>query len=183
MKINGIDVDHTNSERVLAAIDGAYHLAETTNGGTSWGYKTNSPDNLLAITIDPVLPTSLLTGDDIYTYRSSDGGDTWSARQLQSFTDTSDIWVKPDDRTHILVATTDTLARPYGVHLNTQYGFGMWTRTLSNKSLTLASDPNNPSVVYVGTHDNGYVMRSADGGFTWILYSPERFVGERRKRY
>ena len=151
-EINDIAVDPTNADRMLAAID-REHLTETTDGGTSWHVLNSSPTDILVVTIDPQNPNTVLIGDANYTYRSGDGGATWSDPQLKSFTWTSDIWMKPDNSKHILVATTHDLARPYGVHVNTQYGWGSWTRTFSGKSLTLASDPNNPATVYLGTDD------------------------------
>jgi hypothetical protein len=66
------------------------------------------------------------------------------------------------------------LARPYGVHLNTQWGWDSWERTLSSQSLTLASDPNNSDKIYVGTKEGGSVLKSTNGGYlySWTLFSP-----------
>ncbi|MCO6451700.1 MAG: hypothetical protein J5I90_13025 [Caldilineales bacterium] len=171
VRVNDISVASDDNAFVIAAIEGDVHLAKTTNGGATWMYMENSPTNLLAVQFDPVLPTSMYVGNDSQTFRSSDGGESWG-RQLSEGTDTSDFWIKSDDRQHVLVATTDLLARPYGVYLNQQYGWGSWTRTFAGKSLTLAGDPNDASHVYVGTHDSGSVNRSTNGGSNWSLVSP-----------
>ena len=171
--VEDLSIDPNSSDTVYAALGGDAHLAGSTDRGASWAYLLNSPTDLLAVTVDPENSSAIYVGDDVFSYRSGNGGESWQ-EQLKSFTEVRDIWINPSNRQHILIATTSPWARPYGVHLNTQWGWGIWETTLSSQSLTLASDPNSSDSVYVGTKGGGYVLKSTNGGYldSWTLFSP-----------
>lgn len=185
--IEGLAVNPTASGMAFAAVTGYGHqLARTTDSGLTWDYLVDSPTDLGAVTIDPKNPSTIFvgrtrhSGSFFYIYKSMDGGQSWAAmRFLYVYPGTtklgvSDIWVHPDDSNTILVAGAD-FAGLYegagGIYKSTDGG-AHWNRPSNFWAATLASDPNNPMILYCGSERLGYVFRSTDIGSSWTRISP-----------
>ena len=173
-----------SSNTVVAAIEGNYHLAVSTNAGNSWGEFVNSPTNRAAIAYDPQNPDYLYAGFG-WQYRtntayqlniSTDGGLGWTLSGLMFYNPGSvtvgvtDIWVNPNDAQKILV----TVGSPYGGIYISSNGGSTWSSFLSDTfwASAVAADPNNSDRLFYGTYHYGYVMLSLNGGTIWDDISP-----------
>lgn len=189
--VEALAVHPTSSDIVFAAIQGSgYCLAKTTNRGTSWDYLVDSPTNLGAVAVDPQNPSTIFVGEgteyqrDVYIYKSTDGGQSWTGTALFHLYDTielgvSDIWIDPSDSSTILVAVrgeTDFVGQHGGGVYRSTDGGATWGRSpvwLTIQSVTtLASDPKDPQILYYGTSAWGYVYKSTSGGSGWTRISP-----------
>ena len=189
--ISGLAVDPTSSDTVFATLSGGESsLATTTNGGNSWDYLVDSPTNLGSIAVDPQIPSTIFVGEgtgyqrDVYIYKSTDGGQSWTGTALFHLFETitvgvSDIWIDPSDSNIIFAAVrggTDFVAMDGGGVYRSTDGGEKWYRSpvwLTIQSVTtLAYDPKDPQYLYYGTSAAGYVYRQTYGGTGWTRISP-----------
>lgn len=179
-RIEDIAVHPVSSSTIFSTIRGdGYYMATSNNGGKSWDYLPGSSADLGAVVIDPHDPYPIWVGDGahsdrrFYVYKSINRGESWEEMQFMQFTATtatgiSDILVKTDDPNTLLVSMWGW----DGILARTTDGGLTWHKS-NSEELTpgftaLAADPNNPNVVYSGTHD-GAVIRSTVFGApgTW----------------
>ncbi len=152
----------------LAAASGG--IWKTVDGGLTWEPLTDELASLNhgTVAIDPNNHDTVYIGTGEYTtgsngagiFRSEDGGLTWE--QLAD-ADTigsqfSGIAIDPTDSNIIHATTRD------GYFRSDDYGV-TWTRYKSGAASSLALNPLDPTVVYIGRHDDG-IYRSTDGGNT-----------------
>jgi photosystem II stability/assembly factor-like uncharacterized protein len=157
--IKNLAVHPTFSNTVLAAVYGD-KLAKTTDEGTSWNYLVDSPTTVGGIAFDPQNPSTIWVGGGSYVYKSSDDGQNWVGIQfLECYPGPcdsrgSDILIKPDDSDSILVGTSSF----DGVLARTTDGGLSWEQ-LGFSTTALATDPNNPDVVYMGKTQIGQIFQ------------------------
>jgi photosystem II stability/assembly factor-like uncharacterized protein len=106
-------------------------------------------------------------------YRSSDGGNAWSAVPALDGISVFDIEFAPDGTTYL--ATQDSVRK------STDSGLTWATLNLgigpNDQVFDVAIDPSNPSILWAGVADAAgsqpvNVMRSTDGGATWTNRTP-----------
>lgn len=185
--IQGLAADPGGSGRVIAAIEGPSHpMAVTAGGGAPWLYliDDDTPTNVGAVAVDPANPSTWYTGDGlvgnwqwVYTFRSTDGGNTWTANQLFYKTDgpvgqvvyhrVFALAVDPGNASTVLAAVAEQRTAYGGVYKSSNAG-ASWSRTLPDWATALAFDPTSPGRVYAGAVRYGKVYRSTDSGTTWI---------------
>ncbi len=130
----------------------------------------------------------MLAGDGVY--KSTDGGKTWNNVGLKNTQHIGRIIIDPKDPNHVLVAGLGNVFAPNnerGVFLTTDGG-KTWKKTLfvndSTGAVDLASDPDDPSVVYAAmwqmqahpwldyfmpeTGAGSGIFKSTDGGEHWV---------------
>ncbi|MFQ5805223.1 MAG: WD40/YVTN/BNR-like repeat-containing protein [Phycisphaerae bacterium] len=148
---------------------------KTTDGGILWIPLTDELSNLNhgAVAIDPSNPDVIYAGTGEYTtwsegdglFRSTDEGLTWNrtATIAQVGSTCSGIVVDPANSLRIHVTGNAGYVR-------TDDGGASWSRYLSDAASSVALNPDNPNVVYVGRQSDG-VYRSTDGGnsFTKLI--------------
>lgn len=175
-------------EKIFAALEGK--LAKTSDGGDQWSI-TNISFNTLAICKDDT--SFLLAGtapggflnnmDPFYYYQSENGGISWIRKQLFSVNGpvgysfklwTGDILLYPNDPGKYIFGT-DGGGGGTGIRI-TMDGGSSWLINFGTGVSTLAQDPTNEEIVYLGTSDPGYVHRSAEDGKNWEKISPDDFV-------
>ncbi len=144
---------------------------KTVDGGGLWTPLTDEMSNLNhgAIATDPSNPDTIYAGTGEYTtysigdgvFRSTDGGMTWE--RLASATEVGALC------SGIVVDPTN----PDIIHLTGNYGYyrsddgGInWVRKKMGIASAVALNPVDPSIVYIGRHNDG-VYRSTDGGDNW----------------
>lgn len=163
--INDLAVHPTSSGTVFAAVKGRGHyLTNTTNGGTSWDYLSDSPTDRGAVAIDPQTPSTMYAGfgwrgrsNQVYSLdKSINGGQGWtSTGNLFStigyhYVGVSDIWVSPSDSTTILVAVAGEPQQGDGIYRSADGG-ATWEQPRAIWATTLAADPTNDQILYFGT--------------------------------
>jgi photosystem II stability/assembly factor-like uncharacterized protein len=168
----------------LPRVAGAGLNTWTSNGP----YSPYGGELVYALAINPVVPTTLYAGTVGGVFRSTDGGNSWSAANggvLDQLGDVRALVINPTSPSILYAGIPGSIA---GVFRSTDGG-NSWS-TLSQAlayggafSLyiySLAIDPVNPSIVYVGIQDEG-VFRSTDGGESWSPAGaglPGNFGGE-----
>jgi photosystem II stability/assembly factor-like uncharacterized protein len=117
--------------------------------------------------LDPAKPTTVYAGTTQGLYKSTDGGSTW-VRQTGADVIVNDVYVDPNQPTHVLLATDRG-----GVLRSEDSGM---TFQPSNEGFTLrqvvayAADQRDPTQLYVGVVNDkevGGVFASKDGGVKW----------------
>lgn len=194
--VNDVAISSFSSSSAIVAISGRFQLQKTTDAGGSWdAVGPDAPVNANTITIDPGNPNRMFTGSGITGFvgtirRTEDGGETWKrVDESSSSGPVRAIWVHPSNPDIVLALADDRsywsydytfnpplrwwISRPGGVRRSTDGGEN-WNLTYSWGSQTtrLASDPDNPDVVYMGTARMGYVNRSTNAGASWTPISP-----------
>lgn len=184
--IQDLAVDPAGSGRVIAAIEGPSHpMAVTAGAGEPWAYLIgdDKPTNVGAVTVDPTHPGTWYAGDGlignwrwVYTFRSTDAGNAWTANQLLYKTEgpvgqvvyhrVFAMAVDPGNAGTVLAALAEQRTAYGGVYKSSDAG-ASWSRTLPDWATSLAFDPASPGRVYAGAMRYGKVFRSSDSGTTW----------------
>ena len=161
--VNVLASDTSKPSVVYAGVGGG--ILKSIDGGATWS-KTSLPAPLArTVSIKPRNPDTLyggVAGGGIY--RSTDGGQNWKACKLQQ-----QIYVVNE-----LLATDSAVYAATGIGvLKSSDGGDNWTP--ANNGLptntdirTIAVDPSNPSVLYVGTFGAG-IFKTTSGGEKWEL--------------
>jgi hypothetical protein len=187
--ITGLAVHSSNSNTLYAALVGQW-VAESFNGGNSWDYQTDSYSNQGAIAIAPNDPSTLWTGMGwgykntntyVKAYRSTDGGQKWYPISLflnryYVQLGVADIWIDPGNANTVLIAMAGFYQYGGGIYKTTNGS--TFSKKYSFWASALASDPNNPALVYFGSQNCGYVYQSTNTGDTWDNISPGSPAGE-----
>lgn len=195
--IKAIAVHPDDSKFAVAAIEGyGYYVAVTNDGGNSWNYLEGSPTNQGAVSIDPQNPETIWVGDTyhldlrFYVHKSTDGGQNWQHIELNTCIHTtegcdsgiSDILINKHSSDKILVGMdglgilTDWLKRSID-------GGNTWIPIPSYPCTALATDPNDPNVVYSGKRKIGEIFRYTDiweDVIGWAEITPESGIGDVR---
>ena len=141
---------------------------KTTTTGSTWTPMTDELSilNHGAIAIDPQNPDTVYVGTGEYTtgstgdgvFRSTDGGATWQriATTSQVGNNCSGLVVHPMNSNLLHV----TSSSGYTQSLD---GGSTWTRRLNGNVSSMAVDPTNPNIVYLGVNGAG-IYRSTNGG-------------------
>lgn len=176
---------------------------KTTDAGRTWQGLMQHENSAAvgALEIAPSNPRTIYVGSGQVTYRydcldgdgvykSTDGGQTWANIGLTDTRHIGDIYIDPRNENHVLVAALGHIFGPNkdrGV-FQTRDGGKTWTKTLfvndETGAIDLASDPDNPSVIYVGiwklrmhpwldyylpqrSANGSGIYKSINGGDTW----------------
>jgi uncharacterized repeat protein (TIGR02543 family) len=116
---------------------------------------------VLSLAINPLTPATLYAGTDDGIFRSTDGGDHWSATGLTGQGGVRSLAINPATPTTLYAGTNGG-----GVFRSTDGG-DHWSATgLNGMVLSLAINPLTPVTLYAGTWGGG-VFRSTDGGANW----------------
>jgi len=178
-----IAIDLANPDTVyIGASNGSLYqgVYKSTDGGNSWVQKNNGLDILTSaysLTIDPNNSNIiyLATANSTFPiYKSIDAGETWA----RSYTgiDPVDggvgkVEVDPTDSNTLYAAAL------WEVYKSTDAGQNWMSLDIQSKVSfflsieTMAMDPNNPQVLYLGTYED-WVMKTSDGGNTWQKVNP-----------
>jgi photosystem II stability/assembly factor-like uncharacterized protein len=142
------------------------------DGGTSWTVKTTLSIHasygwyLNVITASPTNPDIVFVGG-LYIHKTEDGGDTWLNVLRNQHVDFHALVFDANGR---LLSGNDG-----GVYRTDNLG-NSWTPLNSGLGIIqfyagISFDPDDPSVIYGGTQDNGTLKASGYGesGWTWVL--------------
>ncbi len=158
---------------VGAAGGGVWNI---TDGGASWTVLTDSITNLSvgALTIAPSSSNTIYLGTGeansngdsipgIGFLKSTDGGQTWQFPSSVISRAFSKISVHPANANELVIATDD------GGFRSTNGGQN-WTNVIAGPSQVkdLIRHPNNPQILYATTRFPTQILKSTDGGMTWV---------------
>jgi photosystem II stability/assembly factor-like uncharacterized protein len=134
--------------------------ASSRAGENQWTNIGLEGEDVNVLVIAPVTPTAIYAGTDNGLYKTTDGGGHWTAiNNGLPGPEISVLAVNPSDPTILyagnLFKSTDSGANWVSIYNN-----------LIGKVLSLATDPNNPQTLYVGT-DFGGLSKSEDDGDSW----------------
>jgi photosystem II stability/assembly factor-like uncharacterized protein len=161
--VNALASDTSKPSVVYAGGGGG--ILKSIDGGATWSKTSLAAPLVRTVSIKPRDPDTLyvgVAGGGIY--RSTDGGQNWKACNPQQ-----QIYVVND-----LLATDSAVYAATGIGvLKSSDGGDNWTP--ANNGLptntdirTIAVDPSNPSVLYVGTFGAG-TFKTTNGGAKWEL--------------
>ncbi len=148
-------------------------VLKTTDGGAHWTIASGTlgaNTSVFDLAINPATPSTLLASGFNNTsgiWRTTDGGATWS-QVSQNGGYLAFAPLMPS-----VVYSTVSLTAPVGVLKSTDSG-ATWTRVFTAPEIvqvaSLAVDPSNASIVYVG-YNFGQILKTIDGGTTWTTLS------------
>ncbi len=144
---------------------------KTADGGGSWAAVNNGLGNreVRALAIAPGDASRLYVGTTTGVYRSYNVASSW---QVSGGLPGTTVWALavPADNADVVYAGLDG----QGVY-KTSDGGSTWQARYSGpgnvKARTLAIDPKDTQVIYVGRDDGGGVYRSLDGGASWGVFN------------
>lgn len=171
-------------DKILAAIDGS--LAKTYDAGKTWS-KINSSFHAIALNMQDTSMIFAGNGpknypnfmDPFYCYESTNGADSWEGHKIFTrggLSDfgytmwTGDILIFPDNSDRILVGVDGGGGCGEGLYMSTDIG-DSWDKKFSTGVSTIAMDPINSEIIYLGTTNLGYVYRSENSGVSWTKIS------------
>jgi hypothetical protein len=182
--IHALAAHPTDSNTVYAGGWGG--LAKSSNGGTTWQYKSDTwaTQEISSIAIDPIQPGYIYVGTGknygaagFGLHRSFDGGANWMVLGATEFQGTLMNTVAIDARTagswsNTTIWVANSIGSNSGLWRSTNSG-STWTRVRQgpnppngNGIFDIAIDPaTNPSTLYI-SQENG-IFVSTDGGTNW----------------
>ena len=197
-RISGIE-GVAGNPRIVYAATGSGGLFKTVNAGTTWqalfdrtgrisigdiAIDSRNPDHIWVGTGEANLRNSVSIGGGVYY--SSDGGNHWQPRGLESTMTISRMLLDPRDARRVFVAA---VGHPFGPNPDrgvflTSDGGQTWRKSLYIDATHGASDidlnPSNPDVVFAGMwrfdrkpwrydsgDTSGGLFKSTNGGQTW----------------
>ncbi|HEY2994770.1 MAG TPA: PA14 domain-containing protein [Methylomirabilota bacterium] len=168
-----VAIDPRNPNVFYVTVQGGVIL-RTEDGGRSYVYNKRVANQifLAPLVMDPSAPDRLWTGGT-FMQRTSDGGFTWTAASapITGGDTITSIAVSPTDSNRVLVGTA------FGKVLRTTSaltsdGATVWPSAAVGNGFVsgVAFDPVDPNIVYatVSTFGGPHVLRSTDGGATWV---------------
>lgn len=163
--VKGLAVDPASPDRVVVSVEGAsFHLAETTDAGSSWNYLADSPVGLQAAAMSPQSPSTIYVGNGWQTsqyfhiHKKTPGDTSWSSIPFLNCpnyctTAVSSILLDSSDPLHILVGTLGN----DGILARTSDGGTAWYQ-VGGSTTALAMNPNNHDIIYQGQAAPGKVF-------------------------
>ena len=164
--VHSLAIDPKDARIVYAGTNnlGVFRSIDAGANWIRWSYPERwDGDTLFAVqyvwflVIDPADTKVMYAGTDAGTFKSSDGGATWT----QSVTSVSSLAIDPTN-SQVLYATTGSAV------IRSTDGGTKWTQRKSDNipASSLAIDRANTQVIYAGTGTG--VFKSIDGATTWV---------------
>lgn len=130
-------------------------------------WATNGPVNSVvwSLEIDPNNPNLIYAGTNQGVYKSTDGGNTWTATSLSGVNSPNPVYIALDpSNTSTLYATLEG-----GFYKSTDGGvtFTQSDGPAPGFNTVMAVDPTNSNIVYGGLIGGWSISKSTDGGATW----------------
>ncbi len=182
-EMTSIAMDHANKQTVYVGTRNA-GVFKTTDGAQSWQPAreglTFYPIRSLAI--DPQNPNTIYAGtDNNGIWKSTDGANSWfkSGNGLDEVLIVFNIVIDPQDTDTIYAGLAGGIGLGIGNIYKSEDGGGTWEMkdegiprysggSHTNGIISLAIDPDNPSLLYAGTNNDYGAFKSSDGGETWM---------------
>jgi photosystem II stability/assembly factor-like uncharacterized protein len=161
------------------------HVYKTSNGGQTWSLLSTIPNadsSVHDLAVDPVNPSVIYASEHSGIYKTRDAGLTWDFYPFGS----SGAY-----RGEIAICQ----GNPDLIYISGRYGFSSYKSSMAvlkstdggqtwstkptpstpdyGEDLSLALDPNNPNVIYLGGSEydgsslHGHIYKSTDGGGNW----------------
>lgn len=175
--VSDLKMDPKTPTTLYAATESGVY--KSTDNGDSWA-KTSLPSlQVYALAVDPVDPARIYAGTrGEGFFSSSDGGRSWSESTDPVILDKIIYTLAVDPAQPNTIYAGGREANIDGTNTN-NWGGGAFKSTDGGKTwmainrglpegwlYALAIDPDQPDVIYAGTHSMG-VFKSTDGGSTW----------------
>ncbi len=177
--VSDIVIDPRSATTIYASLSGfrSGHVYRSTSGGGNWqdisGNLPDAPTN--ALVINPRNPLNLFVGTDVGAFQTLNGGTSWTAIPGIPTVAVFDMAINAN--LGILRAATHgrgvyelkltgggfTPIGPAAVANGQVFGP---RQTVSGRITSLAVDPLNPNIIYLGAAQGG-LWRSMDGGQNW----------------
>lgn len=177
--IGRLTVDPSNPMVLYAAAYPA--LLKSTDGGATWNpSNTGLPSSANLVRIDPTSPSRVYAATaDSGVYVSTDAGASWDPSNTGlEWQDVRDLAIDPLNPARLFAASAGSNSPPAlgGIFLSTDSGANWTPVDLVIPGLVFGTavtiDPRDSNLVYAGVGAStlrGNVIKSADGGATWVL--------------
>jgi photosystem II stability/assembly factor-like uncharacterized protein len=149
----------------------------STDAAGSWKRLNGAPHATSEIVIDPLTSSTIYARAEIGIFKSTDGGETWSAMAAghAAAALVTALAVDPKDSSTIYLAYRDRGTDPWSVAVTKTADGGKSWNTVesglpSNTVIrSIAIHPSDPSTISMTFHGNtgGGFVKSVDGGVTW----------------
>jgi hypothetical protein len=141
---------------------------KSTNAGGTWIEINNGLPNhgITSFAIDPTNTQVLYAGSGSRAYKSTNGGNLWTAIFFSS-SGVTPLAIDPSNTSTIYLGASS------GVFKSTNGGstFGLTGPGISGAVNTLVIDPLNPSTLYAGRSFGGGIYKTTNAGASWTTMS------------
>jgi len=162
-----IDQSSSNPDVLYAGCENG-GIYKSVNKGLTWQYKSLQEDmtSVSAIAVHPTNENDIIACSDYISYRSIDGGDTWT---VINDLNNEIVWQfqhNPDNPQIVFAATSNGLERSTD-------GGATWVNVVAGGCMSLAHKPGQSDIVYALIHDAvtniSYMHKSIDSGLTFTI--------------
>jgi photosystem II stability/assembly factor-like uncharacterized protein len=155
-------VNPTNSQFMFLSWFG--DLYRSVDGGTTWHFIPASPSGTDFLVVDKGSRVYASTASGVF--RSLDGGNSWAV-QGNGLAAASMMLFADPSASEVVYAIPTYTAGLFRTSDGGNSWLSLYTGPLSQtEPQTLAIDPTNSLVLYIGTRRNG-ILKTVDGGVTW----------------
>ena len=160
--INSMAIDPTDPDIIY--VSGFRKLLKTTDGGNTWD--SLYPTGFFSMAIDPRNPETVYGGLGGIS-KSTDGGHTWKSSSEgiidPGFQSVRVLEIDPENSNILYTGTTGLSG---GAFYKSVDAGSSWTVKNTNSILSMAIDPTNSSIIYIGGDG---VFKSTDAGENWTI--------------
>ena len=178
----GLALSPTDPNLIFAA--SASGLFVSRDGGTNWDEVLNTQAH--SVQVAPADAQVVYAGTHEGVFKSSDSGATWTNRSSGiAYQDVGPLAIHPQDKDVVLIGNNiwrwashnhpfPTSTEGEGIYKTTDGGLS-WAKKVGGfrdvDVVTVAVDPNDPDVAYVGVECSRGIFRTVDGGASWEFIS------------
>ena len=156
-----------SNPRTILAVAAAYGVMRSTDAGRTWA-EARFGANARRVSAVAISGTTAYAGTNgLGVFGSTDGGRNWRPLGLPG-THVGALAISPADPTVVYAGVWGLIAG--GLYKSTDGG-SSWQRLTDALNIDVsvfALDPENPTTIYIGTGGEHSVLKSTDGGTTWL---------------
>lgn len=167
----------------LTSVVGSGVISPAFAAADSWATNGPASTTVWSIVVDPANTNNVFAGTSSGVFKSSDGGNSWTATSATGFSTANPVYLAIDPVTPTTLYASFAGSAAYsGLYKSTDGGMN-WSPMNNPESpqymRAIAIDPTNPTTLYTGIVGGSSAFKSTDSGANWSpIYPSYSFVVE-----